>query len=64
VIGSGNISYPVIVLLTAAFFLGVGLTIFGGISIGRLSKLSIPMDSAGAESEESSLGQNQEEKEE
>ena len=37
-IGSGNISYPVIVLLTAAFFLGIGLTIFGGISLGRLSK--------------------------
>jgi hypothetical protein len=64
VIGVSNIAYPVCVILAAVFFAGVGLTVFGGRSLARLSKFAIPMDSVSAESEESSVGQNQEEEEE
>jgi hypothetical protein len=64
VIGASNIAYLVCVALVAAFFAGVGLTIFGSISLGRLSRVSIPTDSVSAESAESSVGQSQEEKEE
>lgn len=63
-IGVSNIGYPVCVILAAVFSAGVGLTVVGSILLARVSKLSIPMDSVTAESDESSLGQKQEEKEE
>lgn len=64
VIGASNIAYLMYVVLGAVFCAGVGLTMLGSIALGRLSRVSMPMDSVSAESDESSLGQNQEEKEE
>jgi hypothetical protein len=63
VIGPNNIANVVSVMLVAVFCSGVGLTIVGSISLARLAKLSISMDSVSDGSKES-LEHNQEEKEE
>lgn len=60
--GASNIAYLIGIVLAAVFFAGVGLTMFGSIALARLSRVSMPMDSVSAESDESSLEEKQEEK--
>lgn len=61
-IGVSNIAYPICFILAAIFSAGLGLTVFGSMSLARLSKSAIPMDSVSARCRES-VEQNQEEKE-